>query len=85
VKCVSSSREGTDDGQTYSVLFHLSVWPSGAVKYEPSDGLTKDRRILFFLTESVWPSSAIPSQQPADNHQYYHLCAIEDVGSRVGS
>ena len=26
-----------------------------------------DRRILFFLTESVWPSSAVPSQRTADS------------------
>jgi hypothetical protein len=30
------------------------------------DGLTTDRRILYFLTESVWPSSTVPSKRTAD-------------------
>ena len=46
--------------ETNSVLFHLSVWPSSAVPSQRSaDGVTTDRRILFFLTESVWPSSVL--------------------------
>ena len=31
------------------------------VRIEKIEGVTTDRRILFILTESVWPSSAIPS------------------------
>jgi hypothetical protein len=31
------------------------------VRIEKIEGITTDRRILFFLTESVWPPSAIPS------------------------
>jgi hypothetical protein len=31
-----------------------------------ADGLTTDRLILYFLTESVWPSNAVPSQRTAD-------------------
>jgi hypothetical protein len=40
-----------DDGQTNSVLFHLSVWPSSTgPSQRTADGLTTDSRILFFFT-----------------------------------
>ena len=55
-----SRQRQTDDGQTNSVLFHISVWPSSASPRQPTaDGLTMDRRILYFLTELVWPPSAV--------------------------
>jgi hypothetical protein len=38
--------------------------------------LTTDRRILLFFTESVWPSSAVPSQM---------LHAWDSVGFVAGS
>ena len=31
-----------------------------------ADGLTTDRRTLLVLTQSVWPSSAVPSQRNPD-------------------
>ena len=31
-----------------------------------SEGLTMDRRILFFLTESVWPSNVVPRKRTDD-------------------
>ena len=49
--CVSSSRGREDDGQTNSVLFDISVWPSSAVPSQrTADGKTTDRRIMFFFT-----------------------------------
>jgi hypothetical protein len=40
-----------DAGQTNSVLFHLSVWLSSVIPNQrTADGLTMDRRILFFFT-----------------------------------
>ncbi len=41
---------GRDDGQTNSVLFHLSVWPSTAILSQRTADVTTDRRILFFFT-----------------------------------
>ena len=52
-----------DVGQTNSVLFDLSVWPSSAASQRTDDGFTTDRRILFFLTYlSGRRSCAVPSQ-----------------------
>jgi hypothetical protein len=66
-----------DDGQTNSILFDLSVWPSTAVPNPADSGqdddrqtnseLTTDRRILFLFDLSVWPSIAVPN--PADSGQ----------------
>ena len=56
-----------DDGQTNSVSFDTTCL---AVEHRfepaPADGLTMDRQILLVLTQSVWPSSALPSQRSAD-------------------
>ena len=58
------------DGQTNSVLFHLSAWPSSVVPSQrTTDGLT-DRRILFLLTDlsgcraSLYFPSPIPHPRP---------------------
>jgi hypothetical protein len=49
LRFIASGRD--DDGQTNSVLFDLSVWPSSVVPSQRNaDGMTTDRRILFFFT-----------------------------------
>ena len=57
-----------DDGQTNSVSFDLSVWPSSTVPSQrTADGLTTDRQtnsVSFDI--SVWPSSTVPSQRIAN-------------------
>ena len=51
-----SSARRTDEFCSFSLI---SVWPSSAdPSQRTTDGLTTDRRILFFLTESVWPAVA---------------------------
>jgi hypothetical protein len=57
-----SFRGTIDDGQTNSVLFDLSVWPSMSFRGTVGDGQTNS--VLFDL--SVWPSSVVLSQRPAD-------------------
>ncbi len=42
-------------------LHQPHVQPPTYQRYQPTD-----RRILYFLTESVWPSSTVPSQRTAD-------------------
>ena len=53
----ADDNERIDDGQTNSVSFD-TICLAVERRSEPvdADGLTTDRRILFFLTESVWPS-----------------------------
>ena len=52
-------------GQTNSILLIVKYLSGLERRSEPAitDRLTTDRRILYFLTESVWPSSAVPSQR----------------------
>ena len=40
-------------------ILYFFTYLSGRRTCTTADGLTMDRRILFFLTESVWPSSAV--------------------------
>ena len=56
-----------DDEQTNSVSFD-TICLAVEHRFEPvtADGLTMDRQIQLVLTQSVWPSSALPSQRSAD-------------------